>query len=179
MEYIIVKDNKIFSHCCGATLPENAIEINGFSGIIGDPISYYDSDNGSWKRKSDIELYSLGLIDVPDGYKLNEDKTDIIEMSLVEKISVGLEKCPSGYKLENGKFVQKTEEEKLADGDISQKKYYENKLSEYTSKLSNTDYIDNKIIEGVATKEDYADIIKQRQEWREEAAKLKEKIANI
>ena len=33
-------------------------------------------------------------------------------------------------------------------------------------KLTSTDYIDNKIVEGVATKEHYADRIAERQQWR-------------
>ena len=36
------------------------------------------------------------------------------------------------------------------------------------AKLSATDYIDNKIIEGAATKEHYADRIAERQQWRED-----------
>ena len=34
------------------------------------------------------------------------------------------------------------------------------------AKLSASDYIDNKIIEGAATKEHYADRIAERQQWR-------------
>ena len=33
-------------------------------------------------------------------------------------------------------------------------------------KLTSTDYIDNKIVEGAATKEHYADRIAERQQWR-------------
>ena len=36
------------------------------------------------------------------------------------------------------------------------------------AKLSASDYIDNKIIEGAATKEHYADRIAERQQWRED-----------
>lgn len=42
------------------------------------------------------------------------------------------------------------------------------KITELKQKLSETDYIIIKIAEGSATKEEYADIIKQRQEWRKE-----------
>lgn len=34
------------------------------------------------------------------------------------------------------------------------------------AQLSTTDYIDNKIVEGAATKEHYADRIAERQQWR-------------
>ena len=36
------------------------------------------------------------------------------------------------------------------------------------AQLSASDYIDNKIVEGVATKEHYADRIAERQQWRDE-----------
>lgn len=36
------------------------------------------------------------------------------------------------------------------------------------AKLSASDYIDNKIVEGVATKEHYADRIAERQQWRDD-----------
>lgn len=42
------------------------------------------------------------------------------------------------------------------------------KITELKQKLSETDYIIIKISEGSATKEEYADIIEQRQEWRKE-----------
>lgn len=35
-------------------------------------------------------------------------------------------------------------------------------------KLTSTDYIDNKIVEGAATKEHYADRIAERQQWRDD-----------
>ena len=38
--------------------------------------------------------------------------------------------------------------------------------------LSNTDYIAAKIAEGAATKEEYSDILRKRQAWRDEINKL-------
>lgn len=49
-------------------------------------------------------------------------------------------------------------------------------------KLTSTDYIDNKIVEGAATKEHYADRIAERQQWRDDinAAKTEiERLKNI
>lgn len=46
------------------------------------------------------------------------------------------------------------------------------KINELKSKLTETDYICIKIAEGSATKEEYADVIEQRQEWRDEINKL-------
>ncbi len=45
-------------------------------------------------------------------------------------------------------------------------------LMYYQTFLAHTDYIDNKIIEGVATKEDYADLIRQREEARQKLDEL-------
>ena len=47
------------------------------------------------------------------------------------------------------------------------------------SRLSATDYIDNKIVEKVATIEDYADKIAERQEWRNEINAAQEKIERL
>ncbi len=48
----------------------------------------------------------------------------------------------------------------------------EMQISELKQKLSDTDYIACKIAEGVATKEEYAEVILQRQEWRKEINEL-------
>ena len=48
-------------------------------------------------------------------------------------------------------------------------------IEELKQKLSDTDYIACKIAEGVATAEEYADVIAQRQAWREEINRLSEK----
>ena len=45
-------------------------------------------------------------------------------------------------------------------------------ISELKQKLAETDYIACKIAEGVATKEEYAEQIKQRQLWREEINRI-------
>jgi len=47
------------------------------------------------------------------------------------------------------------------------------------SRLSATDYIDNKIVEKVATIEDYADKIADRQEWRNEINAAQEEIKRL
>ncbi len=45
-------------------------------------------------------------------------------------------------------------------------------IIELKRKLAETDYVACKIAEGVATKEEYAEQIKQRQLWREEINRL-------
>ena len=43
-------------------------------------------------------------------------------------------------------------------------------------KLSDTDYICNKIVEGISTKEDYADTLAQRNEWRSQINQLESEL---
>ena len=47
------------------------------------------------------------------------------------------------------------------------------------ARLSSTDYIDNKIVEGVATIEDYADKIAERQQWRTDINAAEEEIERL
>ena len=56
--------------------------------------------------------------------------------------------------------------------DVVQEIPKEIQIEELKQKLSDTDYIACKIAEGVATAEEYADVIAQRQVWREEINKL-------
>ena len=63
----------------------------------------------------------------------------------------------------NGKYTDMTENEikKLTPPVKMQ-------ISDLKQKLSDTDYIACKIAEGAATKEEYAEILAQRQAWRNE-----------
>ena len=47
------------------------------------------------------------------------------------------------------------------------------------AKLSASDYIDNKIVEGAATKEHYADRIAERQQWRDDINTAQAEIARL
>lgn len=69
--------------------------------------------------------------------------------------------------LENGKYRDMTDEE-INDLQKTFISYAQARLNELKELLSNTDYIACKIAEGSATKEEYTDIIAQRQEWRKE-----------
>ncbi len=60
---------------------------------------------------------------------------------------------------------EKTEEEKAAE-------VKEKRIEELKNKLAETDYIAAKIAEGAATKEEYADVLAQRQAWRAEINQL-------
>ena len=45
-------------------------------------------------------------------------------------------------------------------------------IAQFLEQLASTDYISNKIIEGDATIEQYADLIEQRKQWRAEVRRL-------
>jgi hypothetical protein len=47
------------------------------------------------------------------------------------------------------------------------------------AQLSASDYIDNKIVEGAATKEHYADRIAERQQWRNDINAAQAEIARL
>lgn len=80
-------------------------------------------------------------------------------------------------KIINGKAVVITEEEKnalqneVADF-INTAEYKSIRINELKQKLSDTDYIACKIAEGVATADEYAEMISQRQQWRNKINEL-------
>jgi hypothetical protein len=121
MEYLIIQNGKIEQYCCGAEMPENAVQVSDWSGSVGEPVSWYDPS--TWKRYDDSFLYGNGIKAIPEGYKLNEDKTAVVEMTLEEKIKSGMEKVPAGFKLEDGNLVSKTLREKFEDNEITLQAY--------------------------------------------------------
>ena len=70
--------------------------------------------------------------------------------------------------LSNGHYREATESEITEMTYISD----EDKIEELKQKLADTDYIACKIAEGVATAEEYAEMISQRQAWRNEINEL-------
>ena len=52
----------------------------------------------------------------------------------------------------------------------------EERVCELLRQLKNTDYVAAKIAEGAATKEEYAEIISNRQKWRDEINRLQASI---
>lgn len=103
----------------------------------------------------------------------------IDEQTKEVQIGVG---CPDAYYIEicmtlmeveqayNGKWYVKgfapTEPEPTEE-EIKQAR-----INELKQLLADTDYVVIKIAEGAATAEDYADVIAQRQSWREEIREL-------
>ena len=73
---------------------------------------------------------------------------------------------------ENGNYRDMTEEEIAEFNSATIVPSIETQIFELKQNLFNTDYIACKIAEGAATKEEYKDILMQRQLWREEINRL-------
>lgn len=77
------------------------------------------------------------------------------------------------YKIVDGEEIELTAEE-IAVMEEKRKEHQNSieyrikQINKLKQKLSDTDYIVIKIAEGVATTEEYADVIAKRQEWREQ-----------
>ena len=71
------------------------------------------------------------------------------------------------YILYNGRYVLKEEAEAL-----KLKEQRELRIKELKNLLAKSDYVVLKIAEGVATREDYENILSDRQSWRDEINKL-------
>lgn len=107
-EYMTINNNTIEAIYCGDVeeneniimLPEN------HEARVGENIAFY---NDNWSRKSDVELMQLGLIDIPVGFKLENNM--LIEMTYDEKVIAGLEAIPSNMKIENGQLLHKNQDE--------------------------------------------------------------------
>lgn len=172
-EYITIENGVITgNYITDGKVPEGAIVVKNWLGVVGDPVAYYDSD---WNRKTDVELITEGIQPMPDGYKWNDTKSDIIEMSQKERIQVGLEKMPQGFKIEGGQLVPMTDEERLASGQMTQAEYDELRRGRILSEL---DMIDQKairplraILVGLGTDDDQerlAELERQAEELRAE-----------
>lgn len=79
------------------------------------------------------------------------------------------------YKLVDGKPVLRTEEDKAPE---VAKVNAHMEISSLKQKLADTDYIAAKIAEGAATKEEYADQLAKRAEWRAKINELEDFINN-
>ena len=120
-EYMTINNNIIEAIYCGDVeeneniiiLPENH-EVRA-----GENIAFYNND---WSRKSDIELMQLGLIDIPTGFKLENNM--LIEMAYVEKVIAGLEQLSSNMKIVDGQIVPKTAEELFAEMTLEEKENF-------------------------------------------------------
>ena len=118
METIYIKDNKIINHIVGYIEPkegEEAIEVtDGTQVNIGDDISLY---HDNWEKKSDIELMKEGLLDIPSGYKLEDNK--LVELTRLERILANLEELLPTEKIVDNEIVNKSDIEQIKEGLLS------------------------------------------------------------
>ena len=111
MEYIIIENGVIVKHVCAQTKPENAIEVpSGFGGYQGMKIAALKDDLSGPKSLS-LQVEE-GIIDLPEGYKINEADNEFIRMSQDE---IDEKYPPKTYALE-GSF-DATEVRKTFDRD--------------------------------------------------------------
>lgn len=78
----------------------------------------------------------------------------------------------------NGVWKYQEQPKKPELPEPTEKEKIQDKISEYKSKLFETDYVVLKIAEGRATAEDYAETIAAREEWREAIRELEKELAN-
>ena len=96
MEYIIIDNGIIVKHGCAQTKPENALEVpSGFPGYVGLPFAALTDDMSGLKPLS--QQVSEGIIDLPEGYKINEADTEFIRM---EQSEIDAQYPPKTYALE-------------------------------------------------------------------------------
>ncbi len=137
MEYIKVENGIITAHYAGDEPEEGCIPIEGeFWGSVNEPAEWYDE---SWNRIDDITLYTTGKKEIPDGMKINDEGTNLVEMMEDEKILAGQKPVPFGRKIEGGRLVDKTRREMWLDGDVTTEDYGRIKRMERDSLLSSTD----------------------------------------
>ena len=96
MEYIIVENGIIVKHVCAQTKPENAIEVpSGFGGYQGMKFAALKDDLSGPKPLP--QQVSEGIINLPDGYKINEAGNEIIRM---EQAEIDQKYPPKNYAVE-------------------------------------------------------------------------------
>lgn len=83
MEYIKVEDGIIVEHCCGETLPEDGIEVpSNFPGYIGIKLAALNEDMMTIKPLT--QQVSEGILEIPEGYKIDEEKDILVQKSQEE-----------------------------------------------------------------------------------------------
>ena len=96
MEYVIIDNGIIVKHGCSAQKPENAQEVpSGFPGYVGLPFAALKDDLTGLKPLS--QQVEEGIIEQPDGYKINADDNEFIRM---EQSEIDTKYPPKTYALE-------------------------------------------------------------------------------
>ena len=137
MEYLKIENGIITAHYAGDMTDEDCIPLDGeFWGCVGEPVDWYDEH---WKRIDDITLYATGKRPLPNGMRLNDEGTGLVELTEEEMVLAGQKPVPFGRKIEDGRLVDKTRREMWLDGDISTEDYEMSKRMERDRLLSSTD----------------------------------------
>ncbi len=120
MEYIKIENGIVVLHECAQTQPPDTIEVFNWQGRPNTPVAWYNED---WSIKPLKELVHKELIELPTGFKLNADESDIVEMSEVEKYKAGVRPIPDGMIVEEDYIRPITDDDRLANGEIDEVEY--------------------------------------------------------
>lgn len=169
MEYIKIENGIITEHIAGVKPKGEWIELKEFWGAIGEPVEWYDEE---WNRINDITLYDTNIKPIPEGMKINGDRTGLVEMDYEEKIIAGLLEVPDGMKIEGNNLVPMTEEERLAVMTTEEKAtFYRNKrdglIRTETWKVERHTQEQLLNIETTLSNDEFMDVLRYIQELRD------------
>ncbi len=166
-EYILVDENNVITeHSCfdgTIDIPDGSrlIEVKDWYGYVGTSIDNYD-ENWNYIVQEPIEEEIQ-----PIQSKIEEQPQ--VTKSLVEQIKDGEAELPLGMKIVDDELVSMSLEE-IIESNLPN--YF--KADVLKSYLTMTDYVVIKIAEGEATKEEYADVLAKRKEYRKMINELEE-----
>ena len=166
MIFAKVENGIICSKVSSSTQPEGYV-LDTSNSRVGERRDFFDEN---WNRKPLSILVKENIIDIPIGYKIEQN--EFVEMTHEEKVKAKILKPTEREKIKDGKIVQKTMDELLKDKIITAKEYNEYIVSMRKSEyIANTDDMRWDILEGKATE---ADWMKAKNVIREKYPKVKE-----
>lgn len=134
------------------------IKINDDNIITNINSSAFLSDTTGWVQ-----------IDEGIGDKYHHAQNNYLELPIMDGNGI------YNYKYQNNQVILRTEEDKNPE---YTKIHAANEIVNLKQKLAETDYIAAKIGEGAATREEYAEKLAQRAEWRTKINELEDIINN-
>lgn len=139
MNYITVKDKKITGHYCGDSdgIPQDQgqiIEVPDQNEIVVD--YYTDEYTLDWELRLLKDRIADGSAQwVPDDMTCTDDSNELRFKTRIELIREGKDQLLPNEKIVGDQIVEKTLEEKLIDGLITQTEYDQIKQDEKDSKI--------------------------------------------
>ena len=130
------------------------IRVNDDSVVVDINTGIFISDKSKWLK-----------LDEGTGDRYHHSQGNYLDNGLVDDNGI------YNYKFIDGVLVLRTDEEKQP---VVDKLNAQAEINQLKAKLLATDYISNKIAEGAATKEEYAEQIAQRAAWRARINELEE-----